>query len=135
MLTVSQVARAAGVSAKAVRLYETRGLLPTAARTPAGYRVFDESDVDIVRFIRRSRALGLSLAGAAEILAAHRGGKVPCQRTGELLDQRIAEIDHTLRELRELRSTLLAARHNTQTIEDTTNVATGVCPIIDNATG
>lgn len=61
-------------------------MLPTAARTTAGYRVFDDSDVDTGRFIRRSRALGLSLASAAEILAAHRGGTVPCQRSGELLD-------------------------------------------------
>jgi len=83
MLTVGQVAAAAGVSAKAVRLYEARGLLPPAARSAAGYRVFDESDVDTVRFIRRARSLGLSLDAAAEILATRRSGKVPCARTGE----------------------------------------------------
>jgi len=84
MLTVGQVAEAAGVTAKAVRLYEARGLLPPAARSAAGYRVFDESDVDTVRFIRRARSLGLSLDAAAEILATRRSGKVPCARTGEL---------------------------------------------------
>ncbi len=69
MFTVGQVARAAGVSTKAVRLYEARGLLPVAARTAAGYRVFQESDVDTVRFIRRVRSLGLGLDAAADILA------------------------------------------------------------------
>ncbi len=85
MLTVGQVAEAAGVSAKAVRLYEARGLLPPATCSAAGYRVFDESDVDPVRFIRRARSLGLSLRldAAAEILATRRSGKVPCARTGE----------------------------------------------------
>ena len=134
MLTVSQVARAAGVSARAVRLYEARGMLPTAARTPAGYRVFDEADVDTVRFIRRSRALGLSLAGAAEILAVRRAGTVPCQRTGELLDQRIAEIEHTLRELRELRTTLLTARRAGQPALAPGNAAAGICPLIEYST-
>jgi len=98
------------VSTKAVRLYEARGLLPVAPRTAAGYRVFTESDVDTVRFIRRARSLGLGLDAAAEILATHRSGAAPCDRTGQLLDQRIAEIDHTLRELRELRATLRELR-------------------------
>jgi len=60
-LTVGQVARAAGVSAKAVRLYEERGLLPLAERSEAGYRIFTGQDVETTRFIRRARGLGLGL--------------------------------------------------------------------------
>ncbi len=138
MFTVGQVARAAGVSAKAVRLYEARGLLPPAVRSAAGYRVFEASDVDTVRFIRRVRALGLGLDAAAEILATHRSGQAPCGRTGQLLDQRIAEIDHTLRELRELRTTLVAARRTDHADADRAGAvggeADGVCPMIEGAT-
>jgi len=138
MFTVGQVARAAGVSAKAVRLYEARGLLPVAARNTAGYRVFQASDVDTVRFIRRVRSLGLGLDAAAEILATHRSGQAPCGRTGQLLDQRIAEIDHTLRELRELRTTLVAARRTDHADADRAGAvggeADGVCPMIEGAT-
>ncbi len=140
MLTVGQVARAAGVSTKAVRLYEARGLLPVAPRTAGGYRVFTESDVDTVRFIRRARSLGLGLDAAAEILATHRSGAAPCDRTGPLLDQRIAEIDQTLRELRELRATLIAARrtdHHTDA-DRAGDVGDddpgGICPMIQDAT-
>lgn len=138
MFTVGQVARAAGVSSKAVRLYEARGLLPVAARTAAGYRVFTESDVDTVRFIRRARSLGLGLDAAAEILTTHRSGAAPCGRTGQLLDQRIAEIDHTLRELRELRRTLVAARRTdhigADRAGDPGDGAGEVCPMIEGAT-
>jgi len=140
MLTVGQVARAAGVSTKAVRLYEARGLLPVAPRTAGGYRVFTESDVDTVRFIRRARSLGLGLDAAAEILATHRSGAAPCGRTGPLLDQRIADIDHTLRELRALRATLIAARrtdHHTDADRagDVGNDDPGgICPMIQDAT-
>jgi len=138
MFTVGQVARGAGVSAKAVRLYEARGLLPPAARRAAGYRVFEESAVDTVRFIRRARALGLGLDAASEILATHRSGQAPCGRTGQLLEHRIAEIDHTLRELRELRATLVSARRTDHTGADRAGdpggAAGGVCPMIDGAT-
>ncbi len=138
MFTVGQVARAAGMSAKAVRLYEARGLLPVAARNTAGYRVFQASDVDTVRFIRRVRSLGLGLDAAAEIRATHRSGQAPCGRTGQLLDQRIAEIDHTLRELRELRTTLVAARRTDHADADRAGAvggeADGVCPMIEGAT-
>ena len=135
MFTVGQVARAAGVSAKAVRLYEARGLLPPAARNAAGYRVFEASDVDTVRFIRRARSLGLGLDAAADILATHRSGLAPCERTGQLLEQRIAEIDHSLRELRELRATLVAARRTgADRAGAPKSTAGGVCPMIDDAT-
>jgi MerR family copper efflux transcriptional regulator len=135
MFTVGQVARAAGVSAKAVRLYEARGLLPVAARNTAGYRLFEASDVDTVRFIRRVRSLGLGLDAAAEILATHRSGQAPCGRTGQLLEHRIAEIDHTLRELRE---PLVAACRTDHTEADradsVSDEAGGVCPMIEDVT-
>jgi len=138
MVTVGQVAQAAGVSAKAVRLYESRGLLPPAARSAVGYRVFDEADIDTVRFIRRVRSLGLGLDAAAEILSTHRSGQAPCGRTRELLEQRIAEIDHTLSELRELRATLVAARRtgpaHTTASSAVAHEPSGVCAIIDSAT-
>jgi DNA-binding transcriptional MerR regulator len=45
-ITVGEAARRAGVSAKAVRLYESRGILPPAERTEAGYRTYTEGDVE-----------------------------------------------------------------------------------------
>lgn len=128
MLTVGQVARAAGVSAKAVRLYEARGLLSPAERTAAGYRVFDEHAVERVRFIRQARSLGLSLDAAGEILTARQRG-APCGQTTQLLNQRITDIDHTLGELRALRRSLVAARDS----QHQPSRADEVCPLIENA--
>jgi len=91
--------------------------------------------VDTVRFIRRVRSLGLGLDAAAEILATHRSGQARCGRTGQLLEHRIAEIDHTLRELRELRATLVAARRtDADRADDVGGDAGGVCPMIEDAT-
>src|SRR5262245_18346068 len=61
-LTVGQLARATGVPAKTIRYYEQVGVLPVPHRSAAGYRHYSRHDVHRLLFIRRGRALGLSLA-------------------------------------------------------------------------
>jgi len=128
--TVSQAAAQAGVTRKAIRVYEERGLLPPAERTEAGYRLFTDDDVAVLRFIRQAKTLGLTLAEINDILGLQRGGAQPCGRVTQLLDTHIDQIDRTLAELRQLRRTLLGARH----IADQTRRAGGdavVCRIIE----
>lgn len=108
--TVGAVAKVAGVSAKAVRLWESKGLLPPAERTEAGYRLFTDDDLDVLRFIRQAKALGLTLTEIKNILDLQRNGSTPCSRVTELLDAHIAELGRTLADLRALRRSLTAAR-------------------------
>ncbi|MEU0721813.1 MerR family transcriptional regulator [Streptomyces lavendulocolor] len=108
-VTVGKAAQLAGVSCKAIRLWEAKGLLPAAERTEAGYRLFDEADVELLCFIRRARALGLSLEEITNVLELQRDGPQPCGRVTQLLDGHIEQIDHTLTDLRELRRALRSA--------------------------
>ena len=62
MLTVGRVAEQAGLSAKAIRLYEANGLIDPPERTAAGYRTYTEQVLPVLRFIRQAQSLGLSLA-------------------------------------------------------------------------
>lgn len=109
-LTVGQVARAAGITPKAVRLYETKGLLPPAERSDAGYRLYTDDDIATLRFIRHARILGLRLDEIGEILDIRRGGTAPCHHVLRLIDQHISDIDRTIAELRRLRGTLSRTR-------------------------
>ena len=77
--TVGKAARAAGLSAKAVRLYEAKGLLPEAPRTESGYRTYTDDDITVLRFIRQAKTLGLSLGEIRDILDLRRGGTTPCR--------------------------------------------------------
>ena len=68
-LTVGQLARATGVSAKTIRYYEQVGVLPAPRRSGTGYRQYSRYDVHRLLFIRRARALGLSLANLKTLTA------------------------------------------------------------------
>lgn len=109
-MTVGTAAEAAGVSAKAVRLWEFKGLLPPAARTEAGYRLFTDDDLGVLRFVRQAKALGFTLTEIKDVLDLQRHGTTPCVQVIELLDTHIAQIDRTLTELRQLRRSLTGAR-------------------------
>jgi DNA-binding transcriptional MerR regulator len=77
-LTVSMLAKRAGVSAGTVRYYDRAGLLPPTARTPAGYRQYGEDAADRVRFIKGAQRLGLRLREVAELLAVRDRGACLC---------------------------------------------------------
>ncbi len=68
-LTVGQLAHATGVPAKTIRYYEQVGVLPTPSRSAAGYRQYTQRDVHRLLFIRRARALGLSLLSIKALTA------------------------------------------------------------------
>lgn len=131
-MTVGAVAAKAGVSAKAVRLWESKGLLPPAERTAAGYRVFTDDDLRVLRFIRQAKALGLTLSEISDILELQRGGAAPCGRVTELLDAHIREIDRSLNDLRELRRILTSARRAARESQRRGESAV-VCHIIETA--
>ena len=109
-LTIGAAAEAAGLTRKAVKVYEAKGLLPPVERTPVGYRTYDQHSVELLTFIRRARTLGLRLKEIREILAIHAGGVPPCAAIRDMLDERIANVDATVAELLTLRRTLADTR-------------------------
>jgi MerR family copper efflux transcriptional regulator len=133
-VTVGKVAELAGVSRKVIRLWEAKGLLPEAERTEAGYRLFTEADLDVLRFIRQAKALGLTLDEINDILDLQRGGAQPCGRVTQMLDAHLDQINRTLAELRQLRATLLTVRRTADQTRRSGGYAV-VCQIIETSRG
>ena len=69
-MRIGELAHHTGVSAKTLRFYEARRLLPDPGRTAAGQRDYPPEAVARVRFIKRAQAAGLTLAQIATVLAA-----------------------------------------------------------------
>jgi len=109
-LSITALARRTGVSSRTLRYWERRGLLPRAARTRAGYRLFPPLAERQVRFILRARTLGLTLAEMAELLALARAGRCPCPQVIAWTEQRIEQLGTLLVALRQMRQRLVRLR-------------------------
>jgi DNA-binding transcriptional MerR regulator len=105
-LTVSGLARDAGISPHTVRYYERLGLLPVPVRSDGGYRIYDPALADRLRFIRGAKGVGLRLADIAELLEVMDRGQCPCGHTDSLLRRRLAEINDEITELAAVRDEL-----------------------------
>jgi len=134
LMTVGRAARRAGLTPKAVRLYENKGLLEPTPRTQAGYRLYDGEDVAVLRFVRQARALDLSLADIREIIDLQRLGAQPCGHVLRIVESRLKEVEQTLQDLRALRRTLRRAKETALQSQNQGQPAV-VCRIIESSDG
>lgn len=102
-LRIGELARRAGVTAKAIRFYERKRILPPAKRAANRYRLYDDGAVGMLQFVKQATGLGLTLAEIKEIIAIRRGGRPPCAHVYGLLCDKAAELDRKLEDLLELR--------------------------------
>lgn len=133
-LTAGQAASRAGVTRKALRLYEAKGLMDEPPRTPAGYRLYSVDDVAVLTFIRQARTLGLRLDDIAAILDIRRHGTAPCTAVRTLIDTRIDEIDAAIADLRALRRSLVSTRGAHPIDRAAATAPAAVCPIVERTT-
>ena len=105
---IKDLAERAGVTVRAVRYYESRGLL-TPRREANGYRAYDDADVHVVREVRALLSLGMTAEQTHPFVECLRAGNDRadvCPASLSAYRQRIAEIDERLAELAALRGQL-----------------------------
>lgn len=108
-MNIGQASLASGVSAKMIRYYEEIGLIRPSARTANNYRVYDDSEVHVLRFIKRARSLGFSLEETERLLALwqdrdRESAAVKAVATSHIedLERRIAEMQAMVKTLKHL---------------------------------
>ena len=95
-LLIGEVATRSGVSRRALRLYEARGIVPPPRRGPSGYRIYPAEVLDLLAFVGHGRRLGLTLAEIKHIVALRRAGSAPCVHVRQLLEHKAADLEGLL---------------------------------------
>jgi len=128
-VNIGAAARASGVSAKMVRHYEALGLLGAVARTDSGYRQYTPADIHTLRFIKRSRELGFSMAEIAELVGLWHDRERASADVKRIAQQHVGELEQRIAAMQDMRRTLqdlLRHCHGDERPE---------CPILDDLSG
>lgn len=105
---IGEAAAATGVSAKMIRHYETIGLIPPANRTFANYRLFSEADLHRLRFIKRARTLGFSMAQISALLGLWNDPARSSAEVKRLAKAHIDELSQRISEMQAMQRALSA---------------------------
>jgi len=128
-MNIGAAARQSGVSAKMLRHYESLGLLPQVQRSDSGYRQYSQGEVHTLRFIKRARDLGFSMAEIAELVSLWQN-----RRRASASVRRIAQ-----KHADELAQRIAAMQAMQQTLANLIDCCHGDerpdCPILDDLGG
>ena len=128
-MNIGTAAELSGVSAKTIRYYEDIGLVPQVLRRDNGYRHYEQTDIETLRFVQRARRLGVSVGDVAKLLSLWQDKGRASAEVKDLALRHVAEIEGRIAELQSMRRTLvhLSDRcHGDDRPE---------CPILDDLAG
>ena len=128
-MNIGEAARSSGVPAKTIRYYESIGLIEPAHRSRAGYRCFDGSAIETLRFIQRARSLGFTVRDVGNLLDLWRDRSRTSAEVKAMAVAHMASIDQEIVELRSMRESLRDLNERCQG-DDRPD-----CPILDGLAG
>jgi MerR family mercuric resistance operon transcriptional regulator len=94
------------VNIETIRYYERVGLLRKPNRTAGGYRLYRSADIDRLRFIRRARDLGFTLADVHRLLDLADQKSRSCRRVAEIAVQHLVDVRAKLSDLKRMEGVL-----------------------------
>jgi DNA-binding transcriptional MerR regulator len=132
-MRIGELAQASGMPPKTIRFYEEIGLLPPAQRAENRYRVYNQEDVQRLRFIRNARTLDFSIDDLKEVLDLRDRGEAPCRYVSHLLKTKHIEIEVRIRQLQELQQELQQLLDQASSLpDDDIEMKNCVCHLIYN---
>ena len=112
LLTIGQLARRTGLTARTLRFWSDEGAIAPVGRTAGGYRLYDAASVARVELVRTLRELGLGLDDVRRVLDGR--GTI-----AEVADTHVAAIDAQIRALKVSRAVLSTVSKRRSTAEET----------------
>jgi MerR family mercuric resistance operon transcriptional regulator len=122
---IGEMSRKTGVNIETIRYYERTNLLPKPDRTRGGNRQYNYEQLKRLKFVRRSRDLGFSIAKIKALLEMVDGVDLTCGEVHDMTIFHLSNVKNKIDDLRQLEKTLkkIAAECSKGDLPD--------CPIID----
>ena len=108
-LKIGEVSRRAGIGIETLRFYEKSGLLDRPGRTESGYRLYDESVLERLAFVKKAQLLGFTLDEIKQLIDHKRKGENPCAEVREIVKIRLEELNERVEQMVLYRDELSAA--------------------------
>ncbi|MBU0588124.1 MAG: Cu(I)-responsive transcriptional regulator [Gammaproteobacteria bacterium] len=128
-VNIGTAARLSAVSAKMVRHYEALGLLSRVARTDSGYRQYTQADVHTLRFIKRCRELGFSMAEISELVALWQNRRRTSASVKRIAQLHVDDLARRIAAMQAMQNTLQQLLHHCHGDERPD------CPILEDLAG
>ena len=106
LVTIGKAASLTGISAKMIRYYEEAGVLKKAKRTDAGYRLYNQAQLQQLGFIRRSRNLGFSMAEIQSLLKFWLNSDRESRQVKQLAQNHLQDINEKILALEQMKTVL-----------------------------
>lgn len=104
---IGRLSKLTGISTKTIRYYEDFGLLKRPARAVSNYRLYGQSDIEKLLFIKKAKELGLTLTEIKKIIrCSEKGLHICCAFVKDVFTQKVKEYEAKINELHKLRNKL-----------------------------
>ena len=107
MQPIGAASTMSGVNIETIRYYEREGIVPRAARTAAGHRVYGDADIARLRFVKRCRDLGFPIPDIRTLIDLSAGSDAPCADVKALGERHLHGVRRKLEELGRLERALV----------------------------
>lgn len=128
-MNISDVAKKTGLTSKAIRFYEQKGLVTPPLRGENGYRSYNQQHLNELTLLRQARQVGFNLEECGELVNLFND---PARHSADVKArtlQKVAEIERHISELQAMRAQLLTLAEACPGDEGAD------CPIMDNLSG
>lgn len=130
LLKIGELAKESHVGVPTIRYYESIGLLDTPTRSSSGYRYYERSTIERIKFIKKAQFLQFSLEEIKQIIGIHREGNLPCPMVQKILDQKIQDLQEKIQQATTLKAELEYYRDAWSKKEHSAVNAQEVCPLV-----
>ena len=128
-MNISDVAKKTGLTSKAIRFYEEKGLVTPPLRSENGYRSYTQKHLDEFTLLRQARQVGFNLEECGELVNLFNDPKRQSADVKAYTLQKVADIERHISDLQAMREQLLSLAASCPG-DDSAD-----CPIIDNLSG